>query len=90
LDDIGSPCIDAGNPNSLIGYEPLPNGGVLDVRAYDGTAQASKSYFGGPVCKAIIAGDINGDCMVDFIDLALMNRHRFESTDDIPAPLSQQ
>jgi hypothetical protein len=40
--------------------------------AYGGTAEASKSYFGKPVCETMIAGDINGDCKVDFKDLTLM------------------
>jgi len=40
--------------------------------AYGGTAEASKSYFGEPICETIIAGDINGDCRVDFKDLTLM------------------
>jgi hypothetical protein len=37
--------------------------------AYGGTDEAGKSYFGTPVCETIIAGDINGDCKVDFDDL---------------------
>jgi len=40
--------------------------------AYGGTPQASKSYFGEPICETIMAGDINGDCKVDFRDLTLM------------------
>jgi hypothetical protein len=42
---------------------------------YGGTAEASKSYFGEPVCETIVAGDINGDCKVDFWDLAIMATH---------------
>ncbi len=42
-DDISSPCIDAGDPNSDIGFEPNPNGSVINMGAYGGTAQASKS-----------------------------------------------
>jgi parallel beta-helix repeat protein len=45
-DDITSPCIDAGDPNSSIGCEPLPNGGVINMGAYGGTAKASKSPSG--------------------------------------------
>jgi len=74
-DDVTSPCIDAGNPNSPIGYEPFPNGGVINMGAYGGTREASKSYFGEPLCETILAGDINGDCKVDFIDLAILTRH---------------
>ncbi|MBP7050469.1 MAG: hypothetical protein KBE65_05600 [Phycisphaerae bacterium] len=43
-DDFGSPCIDAGDPNSPIGEEPEPNGGRINQGVYGGTAQASKSF----------------------------------------------
>ena len=74
-DDVTSPCIDAGDPNSPIGLEPFPNGGRINMGAYGGTAEASKSYFGGPACETVIAGDINGDCRVDFRDLQIMAGH---------------
>jgi predicted outer membrane repeat protein len=77
-DDITSPCIDAGDPNSPIGYEPFPNGGRINMGAYGGTAEASKSYFGKPVCTTIVAGDINGDCKVDILDLEIMMSHWLE------------
>jgi len=63
------------DPNSPIGYEPFPNGGVVNMGAYGGTAEASKSYFGGPLCKTIIAGNINGDGKVDWRDLEILSRH---------------
>ena len=77
-DDVTSPCADAGDPNSPIGHEPFPNGGIINMGAYGGTAQASKSYFGKPVCETIIAGDINGDCKVDFDDLMILIAHWLE------------
>jgi len=77
-DDVTSPCIDAGDPASPIGYEPFPNGGVIDMGAYGGTVEASKSYFGEPVCETIVAGDINGDCIVNFKDFAFMALHWLE------------
>jgi len=43
VDDVNSPCIDAGDPNSPIGFEPLPNGGRINMGAYGGTEQASLS-----------------------------------------------
>ncbi|MBP7051757.1 MAG: hypothetical protein KBE65_12140 [Phycisphaerae bacterium] len=43
-DDVTSSCIDAGDPNSPIGDEPFPNGGRVNMGAYGGTAEASKSY----------------------------------------------
>jgi putative hemolysin len=77
-DEVTSPCIDAGDMSSPIGYEPFPNGGIINMGAYGGTAEASKSYFGQPVCETIVAGDIDGDCVVDFKDFALMVFHWLE------------
>ncbi len=74
-DDVTSPCIDAGDPNTAIGPEPFPNGGRANMGAYGGTVEASKSYFGDPICQTIIAGDINGDCRVDFADFSILAYH---------------
>jgi parallel beta-helix repeat protein len=46
VDGITSPCIDAGDPNSPVAFEPFPNGGTVNMGAYGGTAEASKSPFG--------------------------------------------
>ena len=43
-DNVTSPCIDAGDANSPVGTEPEPNGGIVNIGAYGGTAEASKSY----------------------------------------------
>ncbi|MGB2866359.1 MAG: right-handed parallel beta-helix repeat-containing protein [Sedimentisphaerales bacterium] len=43
VDDLTSPCIDAGDPNILISDEPMPNGGIINMGAYGSTAEASKS-----------------------------------------------
>jgi hypothetical protein len=74
-DDVTSPCIDAGDPMSPIGLEPFPNGGFVNMGACGGTPEASKAYYGKPVCETIVAGDINGDCNVDFEDLAILTCH---------------
>lgn len=55
-----------------MGAEPFPNGGFVNLGAYGGTPQASRTYFGGPVCKTQIAGDINGDCIVDDADMEIL------------------
>jgi hypothetical protein len=81
-DETTSLCIDAGDPASPVGLEPFPNGGIINMGAYGGTAEASKSYFGETVCETIVAGDINGDCNVDFWDFAIMAGHWLE----VPAP----
>jgi parallel beta-helix repeat protein len=77
-DDVTSPCIDAGDPMSPIGLEPFPNGGRINMGSYGGTLEASKSYFGEPLCQTIIAGDINGDCKVDWADLEILLLHWLE------------
>jgi len=84
-DGVTSPCIDAGDPLSPIGWEPFPNGGFINMGAYGGTPKTSKSYFGEPVCETIVAGDINGDGQVNRADLEIMALHW---TDDEPLPLS--
>ena len=70
-----SPCIDAGDLASPIGHEPFPNGGVVNMGAYGGTVEASKSWFGTPTCGTIVAGDINGDCVVNFKDFVILAMH---------------
>ncbi|HSW00907.1 MAG TPA: right-handed parallel beta-helix repeat-containing protein [Sedimentisphaerales bacterium] len=42
-DDVTSCGIDTGDPTSLLGFEPMPNGGVINMGAYGGTNEASKS-----------------------------------------------
>lgn len=68
-DDVKSPCIDAGDPNTPVASEPFPNGGVINMGAYGGTAEASKSCFGQRIGENNINGDINSDCKVDLVDL---------------------
>ena len=72
VDEVTSPCIDAGDPYSPIGLEPFPSGGRINMGFYGGTAEASRSYFGEPLCETIMAGDIHGDCRVDLADLLIV------------------
>ncbi|MHC4117630.1 MAG: right-handed parallel beta-helix repeat-containing protein [Planctomycetota bacterium] len=44
-DNVSSPCIDAGEPTSVTGFEPLPNGGIINMGAYGGTVEASMSLL---------------------------------------------
>ena len=74
-DDVTSPCVDAGDPNIPVGQEPLPNGGRINMGAYGGTAEASKSYFDQPVCTMVVAGDIKGDGKVNFLDFKFTAFH---------------
>ncbi|MFC1634259.1 right-handed parallel beta-helix repeat-containing protein [Planctomycetota bacterium] len=83
-DGVTSPCIDAGDPMSPIGWECFPNGGFVNMGAYAGTPEASKTYFDQPICETIVAGDINGDGQVNRADLEIMALHW---TDEEPLPL---
>jgi len=78
IDSITSPCVDAGDLSTPIGWEPYPNGGVVNMGAYGATAETSKSYFGTTPCETPIAGDINGDCSVDLLDFSIMAFHWLE------------
>jgi len=59
LDEVTSPCIDAGDMSTPVGFEPFPNGGVVNMGAYGGTAEASKSKSGSTVSNTVIAEVIN-------------------------------
>ena len=41
-DAVTSPCIDAGDPASPAGNEPVPNGGIIDMGVYGGTVEAAR------------------------------------------------
>jgi hypothetical protein len=70
-DDVTSPCIDAGDPNSSVGQEPFPNGGQVNLGVYGGTCEASKSWFGAEPGPGVEAADLNGDGRVDAEDYRL-------------------
>ena len=42
-DTSSSPAIDGGNPATSVGAQPTPNGGIVEIGAYGGTAEASLS-----------------------------------------------
>ncbi len=42
-DAATSPCIDAGDPTDPVGPEPSPNAGIINLGAYGGTSEASRS-----------------------------------------------
>ena len=66
LDDITSPCIDAGDPNSDWTSELWQHGKHINMGAYGGTPQASMS-----LSTAGNKADFNNDGFVDGEDLAL-------------------
>lgn len=43
----GSPAVDAGDPDSGVGDEPMPNGNRLNIGLYGGTREATTSREGG-------------------------------------------
>jgi len=43
LDKVTSPCVDAGDPDTDILDEPMPNGSKINIGAYGGTTEASLS-----------------------------------------------
>jgi hypothetical protein len=43
VDDVTSSCIDAGELSTPVGLEPVPNGDIINMGAYGGTVEASKS-----------------------------------------------
>jgi len=43
-DNVTSTCIDKGDPASPVGNEPVPNGSIINMGAYGGTAQASMTF----------------------------------------------
>ncbi len=74
LDSISSPCIDAGDPNVFPKFEPMPNGGRINMGAYGGTCYASRSEWP-------LRGDMNFDGIFDFADFARLAEqwlHRLE------------
>lgn len=72
LDNITSPCVDAGVPSDDYSNEPAPNGGRINLGAYGGTAYASMSDWP-------LTGDLNQDGIVDMMDVALLTNSWLES-----------
>jgi hypothetical protein len=70
-DDQNSPAIDSGDPSRDYAAEPKCNGGRLNMGAYGNTIEASRSA-GEKCCMQAIPGDLNNDCRVNFIDLAVI------------------
>ena len=66
IDDVTSPAIDAGDPNSDYSREPEPNGGRINMGAYGGREEASKSYL-----SRTIYVDDDGPCDFNNIQAAI-------------------
>jgi len=58
-DAANSPCLDSGETTTPVGNEPAPNGGRINMDAYGGTDEASKSPHGNASSQAYHSGDGN-------------------------------
>jgi len=65
LDDVTSPCIDAGDPDLHVEGEPAPHGRRVNLGAYGRGPTASLS-------ERSVPGDVNGDGLVNMLDIALI------------------
>ncbi len=65
-DNVTSPCIDAGDPNSDWTAELWPNGKWINMGAYGGTPEASMS-----LSNVGDIADLNNDDLVDCDDMRL-------------------
>ncbi len=84
LDDVTSPCIDAGNPGCPLGNEPNDVNNVrINMGAYGGTAEASKS----PANFRSIA-DMTNDWVVDSNDLKVFVDYWLQTGECIPSDLN--
>jgi predicted outer membrane repeat protein len=71
-DDVTSPCVDAGDPDSDCKAEFWPHGGRINIGAYGGTNQASLS-LSDIEGNAGNAADFNNDFSVDTSDFSIMS-----------------
>ena len=71
LDEVTSPCIDAGDPNIFPSMELSPNGGRINIGAYANTAFASRSPWP-------LSADLDQNGIVDFVDFASFARQWLE------------
>ncbi|MCE5187391.1 MAG: hypothetical protein LLF76_14825 [Planctomycetaceae bacterium] len=91
-DDVTSRCIDAGNPGTPLGEEPLTldvdplnhsgHNIRVDIGAYGGTAEASM-----PIHEWALAADLNNDGRVSLEDLAAQASDWQETADEQPGDL---
>ena len=72
LDEVTSPCIDAGDPSMAIGSEPVPHGRRANLGAYGRSPTASLS-------DRSVPGDVNGDGLVNLLDIAVIAENWLES-----------
>ena len=85
IDGLTSPCIDAGNPGCPLAAEyEDPNNTRINIGAYGGTAQASKT----PANWALLA-DLTNDHKVDSNDQEVFVRYWLDNGQCIPSDLNR-
>jgi predicted outer membrane repeat protein len=82
-DGNSSLCIDAGNPGCPPADEPTPNGDRINMGAYGGTSEASKS----PPNWAVLA-DLTNDRVVDYDDMRVFVSFWLKAGPCVPADLT--
>lgn len=83
VDDVDSPCIDAGDPADVPFFEPTGSGGRVNMGVYGNTWQASMSdvcFGSGWRGSGMMFSDINNDCVVNLADYAVMASEWLDST----------
>jgi hypothetical protein len=63
-DDVTSPCIDKGNPTSLVWAEHYPHCGRVNMGAYGNTSEASRSQPGCPTIQDAIDAANHGETVI--------------------------
>jgi len=85
LDDVTSPCIDAGNPGCPLGNEPNDLSNVrINMGAYGRTGEASRT----PVGWGLLA-DLTNDWTVDYEDFAGQSEDWQESANCQPGDMNR-
>jgi hypothetical protein len=85
LDDITSPCIDAGNPGCPLRSEPNDANNIrINIGAFGGTPLASKT----PAGWSLLA-DLTNDGVVDFNDLSYQTIDWLKSGQCLPGDLNR-
>ena len=84
-DTVTSPCIDKGNPGSPLGDEPVdPNNLRINMGAYGGTAEASKTPSGWGLLS-----DLTNDGTVSLNDLLAQIEYWLETGNKQPGDLDR-
>ncbi len=90
VDDVTSPCINAGDPNMPVRDEPFPNGIRINMGAYGGTAEASKSISDIPEVVNVNDSDNGGQVTLKQGQMLAVTLESNPSTGYSWAPVEKQ